>query len=152
MCNLSYFLEHFLFVIYYFVYSPSPVTVVLGQDNTKTMMNGDQLLSKEGECVSVLNESVVATSENMNNAAVQSPSGDVPFDRLKQALAAQLEYYFSRENLANEAYLVSQMDGDQYVPIWTVANFNQIKKLTTDIKLITEVLKESPNVQASLIN
>ena len=70
MCNLSYFLEHFSFVIYYFVYSPSPVTVVLGQDNTKTMMNGDQLLSKEGECVSVLNESVVATSENMNNAAV----------------------------------------------------------------------------------
>jgi len=39
------------------------------------------------------------------------------------------------------------MDNDQYVPIWTVANFNQVKKLTKDIKLITEVLKESPNVQ-----
>lgn len=36
---------------------------------------------------------------------------------------------------------------DQYVPIWTVANFNQVKKLTKDIKLITEVLRESPNVQ-----
>lgn len=33
------------------------------------------------------------------------------------------------------------MDNDQYVPIWTVANFNQVKKLTTDIKLITEVLR-----------
>lgn len=123
----------------------------LGQDNTKTVMNGEQLQSKDGESSSVLNEAVVATSENVNNSAVQSPIGDVPVDRLKQALAAQLEYYFSRENLANDAYLVSQMDGDQYVPIWTVANFNQIKKLTTDIKLITEVLKESPNVQASLI-
>jgi len=39
------------------------------------------------------------------------------------------------------------MDNDQYVPIWTVANFNQVKKLTKDIKLITEVLRESPNVQ-----
>lgn len=127
------------------------MTVSLGQDNTKTMMNGEQLQSKDGENSSVLNETIVATSENVNNSAVQSPIGDVPVDRLKQALAAQLEYYFSRENLANDAYLVSQMDGDQYVPIWTVANFNQIKKLTTDIKLITEVLKESPNVQASVL-
>lgn len=39
------------------------------------------------------------------------------------------------------------MDNDQYVPIWTVANFNQVKKLTKDLKLITEVLQESPNVQ-----
>jgi hypothetical protein len=46
-----------------------------------------------------------------------------------------------RENLANDAYLLSQMDNDQYVPIWTVANFNQVKKLTKDIKLITEVLR-----------
>jgi len=39
-----------------------------------------------------------------------------------------LEFYFSRENLASDTYLVSQMDGDQYVPIWTVANFNQASK------------------------
>lgn len=43
--------------------------------------------------------------------------------------------------MANDAYLLSQMDNDQYVPIWTVANFNQVKKLTKDIKLITEVLR-----------
>ncbi|XP_074033044.1 uncharacterized protein isoform X2 [Leptinotarsa decemlineata] len=66
---------------------------------------------------------------------------------LKQMLSQQLEYYFSRENLANDTYLLSQMDNDQYVPIWTIANFNQVKKLSKDIKLITEVLRESPNVQ-----
>ncbi|XP_049785578.1 la-related protein Larp4B isoform X7 [Schistocerca cancellata] len=78
-----------------------------------------------------------------------SPGSDagIPLDQLKQMLSSQLEYYFSRENLANDAYLLSQMDNDQYVPIWTVANFNQVKKLTKDIKLITEVLRESPNVQ-----
>lgn len=52
-----------------------------------------------------------------------------------------------RENLANDTWLLSQMDSDQYVPIWTVANFNLVKKLTKDLKLITEVLRESPNVQ-----
>lgn len=56
-------------------------------------------------------------------------------------------FFFYRENLSNDAYLISQMDNDQYVPIWTVANFNQVKKLTTNIDLITEVLRESPNVQ-----
>lgn len=75
------------------------------------------------------------------------PQPPIPLDQLKQMLSSQLEYYFSRENLANDTYLLSQMDNDQYVPIWTVANFNQVKKLTTDIKLITEVLRESPNVQ-----
>lgn len=52
-----------------------------------------------------------------------------------------------RENLANDTYLISQMDNDQYVPIWTVANFNQVKKLTKDLNLITSVLRESTNVQ-----
>ncbi|KAF5288233.1 hypothetical protein FQA39_LY04001 [Lamprigera yunnana] len=75
------------------------------------------------------------------------PPENLPLPQLKQMLSQQLEYYFSRENLANDAYLLSQMDNDQYVPIWTVANFNQVKKLTKDIKLITEVLRESPNVQ-----
>uniref|UniRef100_A0A1B6KF99 HTH La-type RNA-binding domain-containing protein n=1 Tax=Graphocephala atropunctata TaxID=36148 RepID=A0A1B6KF99_9HEMI len=79
--------------------------------------------------------------------AAPPPAPGLPLEQLKQMLSSQLEYYFSRENLANDAYLLSQMDNDQYVPIWTVANFNQVKKLTKDIKLITEVLRESPNVQ-----
>ena len=68
-------------------------------------------------------------------------------DQLKQMLQHQLEYYFSRENLAHDSYLMSQMDADQFVPIAIIANFNQIKKLTNDIKLVTQVLRESPNVQ-----
>lgn len=68
-------------------------------------------------------------------------------DQLRLALANQLEYYFSRENLANDTYLLSQMDNDQFVPIWTIANFNAIKRLTNDLELITAVLRDSPNVQ-----
>uniref|UniRef100_UPI00358F0C28 la-related protein 4-like isoform X2 n=1 Tax=Myxine glutinosa TaxID=7769 RepID=UPI00358F0C28 len=68
-------------------------------------------------------------------------------EELKDLLRKQLEYYFSRENLASDMYLVSQMDSDQYVPIWTIANFNQVKKLTNDKELIVEVLKSSQLVQ-----
>lgn len=75
---------------------------------------------------------------------------NLPLDKLKKMLQYQLEYYFSRQNLAHDAYLISQMDADQYVPIWTIANFNQIKKLTSDIALVTQVLRESPNVQVDV--
>ena len=62
-------------------------------------------------------------------------------EELKAKLQKQLEYYFSRENLAHDTYLLTQMDADQYVSIWTIANFNQIKKLTNDVALVTQVLR-----------
>ncbi len=79
----------------------------------------------------------VITSNHMN----------LPLDKLKARLQHQLEYYFSRENLAHDAYLISQMDPDQYVPIWTIANYNQIKKLNSDIVLVTQVLRGECSVQ-----
>jgi len=80
----------------------------------------------------------------------ESVGPGLPMDQLKQMLQHQLEYYFSRENLAHDSYLMSQMDSDQFVPIGIIANFNQIKKLTNDIKLVTQVLRESPNVQVDV--
>ncbi|XP_031568865.1 la-related protein 4B-like isoform X2 [Actinia tenebrosa] len=71
----------------------------------------------------------------------------MPLKDLKALLQRQLEYYFSRENLLRDTYLLSQMDGDNFVPIWTVANFNQIKKLTKDLELVKEVLRESSFLQ-----
>ena len=33
------------------------------------------------------------------------------------------------------------MDGDQFVPISTIAGFNQVKRLTNSLELVTEVLR-----------
>lgn len=48
---------------------------------------------------------------------------------------------FYRENLYKDLYLMSQMDSDQFVPIWTVACMEHIKSLTTDVDLIRQVLQ-----------
>ncbi|XP_039207970.1 la-related protein 4 isoform X1 [Crotalus tigris] len=66
---------------------------------------------------------------------------------LKECLKKQLEFCFSRENLSKDLYLMSQMDSDQFIPIWTIANMEGIKKLTTNMDLIVEVLRASPIVQ-----
>ncbi|KAM8977554.1 la-related protein 4 [Pelodytes ibericus] len=71
----------------------------------------------------------------------------VSAEDLKECLKKQLEFCFSRENLSKDLYLMSQMDSDQFVPIWTIANMEGIKKLTSDMDLIVEVLRSTPVVQ-----
>ncbi|MEE6471882.1 hypothetical protein FKM82_009404 [Ascaphus truei] len=71
----------------------------------------------------------------------------VSAEDLRECLKKQLEFCFSRENLSKDLYLMSQMDSDQFVPIWTIANMEGIKKLTADMDLILEVLRSTPVVQ-----
>uniref|UniRef100_A0A1I7XNE1 HTH La-type RNA-binding domain-containing protein n=1 Tax=Heterorhabditis bacteriophora TaxID=37862 RepID=A0A1I7XNE1_HETBA len=71
----------------------------------------------------------------------------LPMPDLKQQLKAQLEYYFSRENLITDRYLRCQMDADQFVPISIIAGFRKIVQLTNDYNLILQVLRESNQVE-----
>jgi len=56
-----------------------------------------------------------------------------------------ITFIFYRENLSKDLYLISQMDSDQFVPIWTIANMEGVKLLTTDMDLILEVLRGKKN-------
>ncbi|KAJ1628962.1 hypothetical protein T492DRAFT_134326 [Pavlovales sp. CCMP2436] len=64
-------------------------------------------------------------------------------DELLAAIRKQVEYYFSRENLASDAYLVQHMNSQMFVPIAVVAGFTNMRRLTTDAELIKRALKSS---------
>ncbi|RLN57303.1 hypothetical protein BBJ29_009537 [Phytophthora kernoviae] len=63
--------------------------------------------------------------------------------QLKEAIKRQVEFYFSRANLANDAYLVSQMNSQMYVPVEVIINFSKIKLLTDNTALLVEAVHDS---------
>lgn len=87
-------------------------------------------------------ESELATD---SDSSVEQPP--MSAETLRESLKKQLEFCFSRENLSKDLYLISQMDSDQFVSIWTIACMEDIKALTTDMELIVDVLRASPLVQ-----
>lgn len=64
-------------------------------------------------------------------------------DELKQSLKRQVEYYFSKQNLTHDSYLVSQMNAQMYVPLDVIVEFSKVKELTSDVELLVEALASS---------
>lgn len=64
-------------------------------------------------------------------------------ESLKEAVKKQIEYYFSKQNLTHDSYLVSQMDAQMYVSLDVLVTFSKIKELTQDVSLLREALKDS---------
>jgi hypothetical protein len=65
-------------------------------------------------------------------------------EALKQAILQQFEYYFSIENLLRDMYLRGLMDEHHFVPLDIMWQFNRVQRLTSDLDLIYESIKDSP--------
>lgn len=55
----------------------------------------------------------------------------------------QVEFYFSKQNLQTDGFLVSKMNAQMCVPVAVIAQFHKIQQLTSDTALIVESVKDS---------
>uniref|UniRef100_A0A6U6BI08 HTH La-type RNA-binding domain-containing protein n=1 Tax=Guillardia theta TaxID=55529 RepID=A0A6U6BI08_GUITH len=81
-------------------------------------------------------------AQDAKNAATKKLEGE----ELKEAIKKQVEYYFSRENLCQDTFLVSKMDAHYFVDLAVIADFQKVKHLTEDSALILESVKDSDKV------
>ncbi|XP_039128157.1 LOW QUALITY PROTEIN: la-related protein 1A-like [Dioscorea cayenensis subsp. rotundata] len=66
---------------------------------------------------------------------------------LRTSIVKQIEYYFSDENLQKDHYLLSLLDEHGWVSISKIADFNRVKKMTTDIPFILDALRSSDSIE-----
>lgn len=64
-------------------------------------------------------------------------------EELVQAVQKQLEFYFSPQNLANDAFLVAHMSKEMFVNLDVIANFKLLKSMTEDVELIKQAATKS---------
>ncbi|XP_073111183.1 la-related protein 1A isoform X3 [Elaeis guineensis] len=69
-----------------------------------------------------------------------------PLD-LRANIVKQIEYYFSDENLQKDHYLISLLDEQGWVSISKIADFNRVRKMTTNISLILDALWSSELIE-----
>ncbi|XP_074598389.1 uncharacterized protein LOC141853068 [Brevipalpus obovatus] len=66
---------------------------------------------------------------------------------LKKCIKAQIEYYFSEENLQRDFFLRRRMDEEGYLPISLIASFHRVKTLTASVDMVIEALQTSEQVE-----
>ncbi|TYG67852.1 hypothetical protein ES288_D05G108300v1 [Gossypium darwinii] len=66
---------------------------------------------------------------------------------LRANIVKQIEYYFSDANLRNDHYLISLMDDLGWVPIYKIADFKRVKRMSTDIQFILDALLVSSTIE-----
>ncbi|TVU01124.1 hypothetical protein EJB05_53423, partial [Eragrostis curvula] len=68
-------------------------------------------------------------------------------EELQRSLRAQIEYYFSSNNLSTDTYLRKQMDEQGWVPLTVIASFPRVKERTTDMDFIMSSVLASDEVE-----
>lgn len=79
----------------------------------------------------------------MNRSKKKKKIDGDPSPLINNFLFLNSEYYFSIDNLCKDVFLRQQMDSNGFVDLSFIANFNRVKGLTTDVKLIREALDNS---------
>ncbi|XP_050227895.1 la-related protein 1C-like [Mercurialis annua] len=67
--------------------------------------------------------------------------------QLHAKLMAQIEYYFSNENLIKDTFLRQKMDDQGWVPIKLIASFKKVSNLSDNMQLILDSVRSSHVVE-----
>jgi lupus La protein len=71
-------------------------------------------------------------------------------EEVAQKIQRQVEFYFSDANLPNDRFLKAEMEKNQgWVKLETIASFQRLKALTTDVETIKDAVKNSVEIQLS---
>ncbi|RMZ53502.1 hypothetical protein APUTEX25_003324, partial [Auxenochlorella protothecoides] len=72
-----------------------------------------------------------------------------PVAQVREAVRAQVDYYFSVGNLVRDLFLRSKMDGEGWIPVRAIAAFNRVRMLTPEPGLIAQAMQASTVVEVS---
>ncbi|GMH65102.1 hypothetical protein TrST_g3432 [Triparma strigata] len=73
-------------------------------------------------------------------------------DYYNRCAVAQVEYYFTEENLAKDVFLRSRMDVEGFIPLSLIVQFNAIRQLGVDYNTLRSLLVTSPYLDVDLEN
>ncbi|KAG9393491.1 La domain [Carpediemonas membranifera] len=62
-------------------------------------------------------------------------------DECMEMLISQIKFYFSRENLAKDMFMLSKMTPNMQLPIQIIFSFRRIQSITNDLALFVKALK-----------
>ncbi|GJJ71943.1 hypothetical protein EMPS_04300 [Entomortierella parvispora] len=94
---------------------------------------------RASESSASLNTILLPANDDIGSFGSQAPA--------MNRLQGQLEWYFSPQNLATDAYLASKMDKDKWVPIPIIAQFKKVKSMTDRMEDVVEALRRSTVVE-----
>ena len=86
-----------------------------------------------------------SSSPSSSSSSFPSSAALLPAELLS-ALVIQLEFYFSRDNLQSDAFLLSQMDRDRFVPVATIAAFRKVRQLTASLPAVVAAMRLCANL------
>lgn len=105
-----------------------------------------------------LEENVVKDSKNQKdgtlteiNAANQTDDFVPPSDELAEKICAQVEFYFSDENIVKDAFLLKHVKRNKegYVSLKLISSFKRVKHLSRDWRVVGAALAKSKKLQVN---
>lgn len=77
------------------------------------------------------------------------PAVGYPLDEPRASILRQVEFYLSYQNMTQDNFLRTRMDSQGWVDVEMIASFNRLRRLTSDLNLVRELMNISSMIEVS---